>query len=348
MPRATWRIMPARTQQLVAHDLGVGRLVAQRRDQHLGLAHRAPISRPAADCTIVRVRARREYSRAPEHAEWISDSAPSKRCCASRRGSSSTPSVPSSLVRAMIDRRDGARAGALASSRRPRTARRSSCPSSTAVRAEASWTSSSCWRRWGRRCCRGRSSRASILGGLALAFGGTAEQRAAWLPALAAGERRLALALGEEGGGPGADGIRLPRVETRRRLPPRGTKTVRDGRARRRPDRGRGTHGRRGRAWRHAVRRRPRGTPGVEVTALRTVDMTRRLCHVRARPHGAGERRRRHRRRRMARDPASAAPRRNGARGRGRRHRATRARPLGRVRQRADSSSAVRSAAFRP
>jgi alkylation response protein AidB-like acyl-CoA dehydrogenase len=120
----------------------------------------------------------------------------------------------------------------------------------------------------------------TILGGPALTFGGTPAQRAAWLPGLAAGERRLTLALGEEGPGHGADRIRLTAMARGDGFQLTGTKTfVMDAHvsdlivvAARTSD-----AGERG-VTLFAVEPT---SPGVEITALRTVDMTRRLCHVR-------------------------------------------------------------------
>jgi alkylation response protein AidB-like acyl-CoA dehydrogenase len=118
----------------------------------------------------------------------------------------------------------------------------------------------------------------TLLGGLAIALGGPTAQRQAHLPGLAAGERRLTLALGEEHGD-GADGVNLPAVPSGDGYHLQGTKTfvmdahvadtvvvaARTGAA--------GDDG----ITLFAI---DAHASGVEITPLRTVDMTRRLCHV--------------------------------------------------------------------
>jgi alkylation response protein AidB-like acyl-CoA dehydrogenase len=138
----------------------------------------------------------------------------------------------------------------------------------------------------------------TVLGGLAIALGGTAAQRAAWLPGLAAGERRMALALGEETGTSGADGVQLAAVTRGDAHHLQGTKTfvmdahVADLIVVAARTSGTGEAG----ITLFAIDPRNAGVEidprnagveinprnaGVEITTLRTVDMTRRLCHLR-------------------------------------------------------------------
>ena len=121
---------------------------------------------------------------------------------------------------------------------------------------------------------------AVLLGGLAIAEAGSEAQKKEWLPKIAAGNRRVALAWMEPSAQLGPAGVTLTAVEKGGKYTLSGTKLfVHDAHtadalvvaARTRP--GAGADG-------VSLFLLPRGTKGLEVTLLPTMDQTRKLCEV--------------------------------------------------------------------
>jgi alkylation response protein AidB-like acyl-CoA dehydrogenase len=121
---------------------------------------------------------------------------------------------------------------------------------------------------------------AVLLGGLAILEAGSEAQKKEWLPKIAAGERRVALAWMEPSAQLGPAGITLTAVEKGGRYTLSGTKLfVHDAHtadalvvaARTRP--GVGADG-------VSLFLLPKGAKGLEVTLLPTMDQTRKLCEV--------------------------------------------------------------------
>jgi len=121
---------------------------------------------------------------------------------------------------------------------------------------------------------------AVLLGGLAIAEAGSEAQKKEWLPKIAAGDRRVALAWMEPSAQLGPAGVTLTAVEKGGKYTLSGTKLfVHDAHtadalvvaARTRP--GAGSDG-------VSLFLLPRGTKGLEVTLLPTMDQTRKLCEV--------------------------------------------------------------------
>jgi alkylation response protein AidB-like acyl-CoA dehydrogenase len=121
---------------------------------------------------------------------------------------------------------------------------------------------------------------AELLGGLAIAEAGREAQKKEWLPKIAAGDRRVALAWMEPSAQLGPAGVTLTAVEKGGKYTLSGTKLfVHDAHtadalvvaARTRP--GAGADG-------VSLFLLPRGTKGLEVTLLPTMDQTRKLCEV--------------------------------------------------------------------
>ena len=121
---------------------------------------------------------------------------------------------------------------------------------------------------------------AVLLGGLAIAEAGSEAQKKEWLPKIAAGDRRVALAWMEPSAQLGPAGVTLTAVEKGGRYTLSGTKLfVHDAHtadglvvaARTRP--GAGADG-------VSLFLLPKGTKGLEVTLLPTMDQTRKLCEV--------------------------------------------------------------------
>ena len=119
-----------------------------------------------------------------------------------------------------------------------------------------------------------------LLGGLAILEAGGDAQRKEWLPRIAAGDRRVALAWMEPSAQLGPAGVTLTAVEKAGRYTLTGTKLfVHDAHtadalvvaARTRP--GAGAEG-------VSLFLLPKGTRGLEVTLLPTMDQTRKLCEV--------------------------------------------------------------------
>jgi alkylation response protein AidB-like acyl-CoA dehydrogenase len=121
---------------------------------------------------------------------------------------------------------------------------------------------------------------AVLLGGLAILEAGSEAQKKEWLPKIAAGDRRMALAWMEPSAQLGPAGVTLTAVEKGGRYTLSGTKLfVHDAHtadalvvaARTRP--GAGADG-------VSLFLLPKGTRGLEVTLLPTMDQTRKLCEV--------------------------------------------------------------------
>jgi alkylation response protein AidB-like acyl-CoA dehydrogenase len=121
---------------------------------------------------------------------------------------------------------------------------------------------------------------AVLLGGLAILEAGGEAQKKEWLPKIAAGDRRVALAWMEPSAQLGPAGVTLSAVEKGGRYTLSGTKLfVHDAHtadalvvaARTRP--GAGADG-------VSLFLLPKGTRGLEVTLLPTMDQTRKLCEV--------------------------------------------------------------------
>jgi alkylation response protein AidB-like acyl-CoA dehydrogenase len=121
---------------------------------------------------------------------------------------------------------------------------------------------------------------AVLLGGLALMEAGSEAQKKEWLPKIAAGEKRVALAWMEPSAQLGPAGVTLTAVENGGRYTLSGTKLfVHDAHtadalvvaARTRP--GAGADG-------VSLFLLPKGAKGLEVTLLPTMDQTRKLCEV--------------------------------------------------------------------
>ncbi len=121
---------------------------------------------------------------------------------------------------------------------------------------------------------------AVLLGGLAIAEAGSEAQKKEWLPKIAAGDRRVALAWMEPSAQLGPAGVTLTAVEKGGTYTLSGTKLfVHDAHtadalvvaARTRP--GAGADG-------VSLFLLPKGTKGLEVTLLPTMDQTRKLCEV--------------------------------------------------------------------
>jgi alkylation response protein AidB-like acyl-CoA dehydrogenase len=121
---------------------------------------------------------------------------------------------------------------------------------------------------------------AVLLGGLAIAEAGSEAQKKEWLPKIAAGDRRVALAWMEPSAQLGPAGVTLTAVEKGGKYTLSGTKLfVHDAHtadalvvaARTRP--GAGADG-------VSLFLLPKGTKGLEVTLLPTMDQTRKLCEV--------------------------------------------------------------------
>ncbi|HUP34264.1 MAG TPA: acyl-CoA dehydrogenase [Candidatus Limnocylindria bacterium] len=119
-----------------------------------------------------------------------------------------------------------------------------------------------------------------LLGGLAILEAGGDAQRKEWLPRIAAGDRRVALAWMEPSAQLGPAGVTLTAVEKAGRYTLTGTKLfVHDAHtadalvvaARTRP--GAGAEG-------VSLFLLPKGARGLEVTLLPTMDQTRKLCEV--------------------------------------------------------------------
>jgi len=121
---------------------------------------------------------------------------------------------------------------------------------------------------------------AVLLGGLAIVEAGSEAQKKEWLPKIAAGDRRVALAWMEPSAQLGPAGVTLTAVEKGGQYTLSGTKLfVHDAHtadalvvaARTRP--GAGADG-------VSLFLLPKGTKGLEVTLLPTMDQTRKLCEV--------------------------------------------------------------------
>ncbi|HWP75009.1 MAG TPA: acyl-CoA dehydrogenase family protein [Methylomirabilota bacterium] len=121
---------------------------------------------------------------------------------------------------------------------------------------------------------------AVLLGGLAIAEAGSEAQKKEWLPKIAAGDRRVALAWMEPSAQLGPAGVTLTAGEKGGKYTLSGTKLfVHDAHtadalvvaARTRP--GAGADG-------VSLFLLPKGTKGLEVTLLPTMDQTRKLCEV--------------------------------------------------------------------
>ena len=121
---------------------------------------------------------------------------------------------------------------------------------------------------------------AVLLGGLAILEAGGEAQKKEWLPKIAAGDRRVALAWMEPSAQLGPAGVTLTAVEKGGKYTLSGTKLfVHDAHtadalvvaARTRP--GAGADG-------VSLFLLPKGTKGLEVTLLPTMDQTRKLCEV--------------------------------------------------------------------
>ena len=121
---------------------------------------------------------------------------------------------------------------------------------------------------------------AVLLGGLAIVEAGSEAQKKEWLPKIAAGDRRVALAWMEPSAQLGPAGVTLTAVEKGGKYTLSGTKLfVHDAHtadalvvaARTRP--GAGADG-------VSLFLLPKGTKGLEVTLLPTMDQTRKLCEV--------------------------------------------------------------------
>jgi alkylation response protein AidB-like acyl-CoA dehydrogenase len=121
---------------------------------------------------------------------------------------------------------------------------------------------------------------AVLLGGLAIVEAGSEAQKKEWLPKIASGDRRVALAWMEPSAQLGPAGVTLTAVEKGGRYTLSGTKLfVHDAHtadalvvaARTRP--GAGADG-------VSLFLLPKGTRGLEVTLLPTMDQTRKLCEV--------------------------------------------------------------------
>ena len=121
---------------------------------------------------------------------------------------------------------------------------------------------------------------AVLLGGLAIVEAGSEAQKKEWLPKIAAGDRRVALAWMEPSAQLGPAGVTLTAVEKGGTYTLSGTKLfVHDAHtadalvvaARTRP--GAGADG-------VSLFLLPKGTKGLEVTLLPTMDQTRKLCEV--------------------------------------------------------------------
>ena len=121
---------------------------------------------------------------------------------------------------------------------------------------------------------------AVLLGGLAIAEAGSEAQKKEWLPKIAAGDRRVALAWMEPSAQLGPAGVTLTAVEKGGKYTLSGTKLfVHDAHtadalvvaARTRP--GAGADG-------VSLFLLPKRTKGLEVTLLPTMDQTRKLCEV--------------------------------------------------------------------
>jgi len=121
---------------------------------------------------------------------------------------------------------------------------------------------------------------AVLLGGLAIVEAGSEAQKREWLPKIAAGDRRVALAWMEPSAQLGPAGVTLTAVEKGGKYTLSGTKLfVHDAHtadalvvaARTRP--GAGADG-------VSLFLVPKGTKGLEVTLLPTMDQTRKLCEV--------------------------------------------------------------------
>jgi alkylation response protein AidB-like acyl-CoA dehydrogenase len=119
-----------------------------------------------------------------------------------------------------------------------------------------------------------------LLGGLAVLEAGSDAQKKEWLPKIAAGDKRVALAWMEPSAQLGPAGVTLTAVEKGGKYTLSGTKLfVHDAHtadalvvaARTRP--GAGADG-------VSLFLLPRGTKGLEVTLLPTMDQTRKLCEV--------------------------------------------------------------------
>jgi alkylation response protein AidB-like acyl-CoA dehydrogenase len=119
-----------------------------------------------------------------------------------------------------------------------------------------------------------------LLGGLAILEAGGEGQKKEWLPRIAAGDRRVALAWMEPSAQLGPDGVTLTAVEKGGKYTLSGTKLfVHDAHtadalvvaARTRP--GAGADG-------VSLFLLPKGTKGLETTLLPTMDQTRKLCEV--------------------------------------------------------------------
>jgi alkylation response protein AidB-like acyl-CoA dehydrogenase len=121
---------------------------------------------------------------------------------------------------------------------------------------------------------------AVLLGGLAIAEAGSEAQKKEWLPKIAAGDRRVALAWMEPSAQLGPAGVTLTAVEKGGKYTLSGTKLfVHDAHtadalvvaARTQP--GAGADG-------VSLFLLPKGSKGLEVTLLPTMDQTRKLCEV--------------------------------------------------------------------
>jgi len=121
---------------------------------------------------------------------------------------------------------------------------------------------------------------AVLLGGLAIVEAGSEAQKKEWLPKIAAGDRRVALAWMEPSAQLGPAGVTLTAVEKGGKYTLSGTKLfVHDAHtadalvvaARTRP--GAGADG-------VSLFLLPKGTKGLQVTLLPTMDQTRKLCEV--------------------------------------------------------------------
>ena len=119
-----------------------------------------------------------------------------------------------------------------------------------------------------------------LLGGLAILEGGTPEQKKEWLPRIAAGDKRVALAWMEPSAQLGPAGVTLAATEKGDRYRLSGTKLfVSDAHTAdalvvaARTKAGAGADG-------VSLFLLPRGTAGLQVSLLPTMDQTRKLCEV--------------------------------------------------------------------
>ena len=151
---------------------------------------------------------------------------------------------------------------------------------STTAWGSAWWTWSCSWRRWAARWRPARTSPPCSWAGSPSSRRASDAQKKEWLPKIAAGDKRVALAWMEPSAQLGPAGVTLTAVEKGGKYTLSGTKLfVHDAHtadalvvaARTRP--GAGADG-------VSLFLLPKGTKGLEVTLLPTMDQTRKLCEV--------------------------------------------------------------------